>query len=416
MVQLPDESRLNFKMPQKLVLIAGALFLVGLALTLLQLVFPWHEPGHHGTPAHNSRLWMSLHLALLVAVPLAVGGLYFTAFNHVSGAAWSVTVRRIAESHVWFLPVALVLMAVVLLFGMGSVFHHWVGADLTKDHLLQIKAPWLSKGFFQVRNLIILAVWFVLGYVLWKRSVDQDTDGEFAKTRFLARFSALTLVVFAITYSASSWDLSLSLEPHWFSTMWAVYIFAGMALTTFAVLILWVWYLKGTGFLGDAVNENHIHDLGKFMWGHTIFWAYIGVSQFLLIWYAHLPEETIFYHKRMYTEAMNYNAWAYVSLLLIFVRFILPFFLIIKREPKRKLGYMAAVSVLILIGQVLDMYWIAYPTLSHGGHFVMFSWYELGPLMLLAGAYIFVIGKAISRASLVPTKDPRLEECLHWHQ
>ena len=421
MVQLPDESRLNFRMPQKFLMLSGGLMAAGILLIVLQIVFPWHapvqpgDPGGHGT-GHNTRLWMSLHLALLFAIPLGLGGLYFAAQNHVAGAAWSITVRRVAESHVWFLPFVLVLMVVILFFGIGDVFSHWVHPQNPNDHLLQHKGPWLSKGFFQYRNVIIVLVWAVLGFILWRRSVAQDADGQFRHTRFLARFSAFFLVVFALTYSASSWDLSMSLEPHWFSTMWGVYIFAGLALTVYASLVLWAWYLKGAGYLGESFNENHLHDLGKFMWGHTIFWAYIGVSQFLLIWYAHIPEETTFYNTRMYFgKTMTYNPWAYVSLVLIFIRFLLPFFLIIKRESKRRIGYMAGVAMLVLVGQVVDLYWIIYPTLAHGA-FVPFSWYELGPLFLTAGAYMLIVGYALTRVPLVPKSDPRLEECLHWHQ
>ncbi len=421
MVHLPDESRLMFRMPRKFVLIALGMVVGGVLLILAQLLFPWHphsaggDAGAHAGGAHL-RLWVSLHLGLLLAIPLGLGGLYFTAVNHVAGAAWSVTIRRVAESHFWFLPFVLILMAVVLFFGMGDIFSHWVHPANPQDHLLKHKSPWLSKGFFQYRNLAVVVLWLVLGFLLWKRSTSQDADGAFSHTRFLARFSALFLVLFGLSFSASAWDLSMSLEPHWFSTMWAVYIFAGLALTTFAVLVLWAWYLKGNGFLGDSFNENHLHDLGKFMWGHTIFWAYIGVSQFLLIWYAHIPEETTFYNTRMYHgETMKYNAWAYVSLLLVVLRFILPFFLIIKRESKRRLQYMAGVAVLILVGQIVDLYWIIYPTIDHG-KFVMFSWQELGPLMLVGGVYLLSIGYGLSRAALVPKKDPRLEECLHWHQ
>ena len=345
--------------------------------------------------------------------------------------------RRLAETHVWFLPFIIVLMGVILFVGIGDVFHHWFGIERGKDLLIDHKRAWLwamnakdpvfdpkeGKGFFLMsfewRNMLFISLWFVLGFLLWRFSVSQDTHGEVSTTRRLARLSAIFLVIFGLSYSANSWDLSMSLEPHWFSTMWAIYIFAGLALTTFALLVLWIWYLKGKGYYGEAVNENHWHDLGKFMWGHTIFWAYIGVSQFILIWYAHIPEETTFYHYRLYHYVdgqMVYSPWGFVSLFLAIIRFILPFFLIIKRESKRKLGYLAAVAALVIFGQIVDMYWIAYPTLLKGAKFVMFSWQELGPLLLLAGAYILTVGFFLSRTSLIPRKDPRLEECLHWHQ
>ena len=419
MVNLPDESKLSFKPSKNLYIFSGALIVVGLLLIVLQAV-TFHASEAH---PHNNRLWVSLHLALLVALPLGLGGIYFTAFNHVGGSAWSTILRRIAENYVWYLVFVLGLLAVILIFGYQEVFSHWAADNpkVTGDHLIQHKSAYLDGSkdgkstfptFFTVRNLLAVLVWIGLGFYLLKQSRAQDVDGKISRTRTMVKASSVFLVFFALSISFVSWDLSMSLEPHWFSTIWAVYIFGGMALITFASLILWMWYLKSSGYYGEALNENHLHDLSKYMWGHTVFWAYIGFSQYMLIWYAHLPEETTFYFTRYYGDNGH---WSWVTLLLIFVRFVLPFFLIIRRGPKRNLNYMAAVSVLIILGQILDMYWIAYPTLEHG-HFVMFSWQELGPLMLVFGAFILIVGRALSRSSLIPKKDPRLEECLHWHQ
>ncbi|MCB1166977.1 MAG: hypothetical protein KDK33_12525, partial [Leptospiraceae bacterium] len=265
---------------------------------------------------------------------------------------------------------------------------------------------------------VILILWTLFGFLFWKKSTNQDLDGNVSHTKSMIKWSAGFLVVFCLTLSVNSWDLSMSLEPHWFSTMWAVYIFAGLALTTFASLILWVNYLKGQGLLGNAVNENHIHDMGKYLWGHTIFWGYIMICQYLLIWYGMLPEETIFYHKRMFDVVdgnLVFNTWAIFSLALVVVRFAIPFFALLKRENKRNIKFLSVIAWIVILGQILDMYWVAYPTLQEHGEFVMFSWQEIGTLMLLGGAYIFVVGSALSRKPLVPVKDPKLEECLHMH-
>lgn len=420
MGNLPDESKLQFQISAKLRTVCFSLIGVGLLLILLQWLFPWHA-GHGGEGAAdgaNTRLYMSFHLALLVALPLCLGGLYFTAFNHAGGAAWNVTIRRVAENYVWYLPVLLLLMLVVFFLGFESVFGHWYSSSPEAhqgDHILEHKAGWLNYGFFVGRNILWVLLWFLFGFLFWKHSTGQDQDGDIKHTHTLAKLSAGFLIVFALTYSANSWDLSMSLEPHWFSTMWAVYTFSGLALTVFASLVLWVWYLKSSGYFGSTFNENHLHDLGKYLFGHSIFWAYIGVCQYMLIWYAHIPEETTFYHIRIYDENMQYNAWAFVTLLVPILRFILPFLLLIRRDAKRNMNYLAAVSILILLGQVVDMYWIAYPTLSHG-EFVMFSWQELGPLFVVFGSFVLTIAWGLSRSSLIPKKDPRLEQCLHWHQ
>ena len=413
MAHLPEESKLNFKISGKFQTVSLILMGLGIAMIAMQIVLPWHLTTEGTAPHINPRLFTSLLMGLLVALPLSLGGIYFVAFNHLAGAGWNVTIRRLAESYVWYLPVVLVLMVLVF-FGLGDVFHHWVHGN-PEDHLLQIKSPWLNAPFFIGRNILWVLVWILFGYLFYKHSVSQDKDGNVSHTLTMTKLGAGFLVVFGLTYSFSSWDLTMSLEPHWFSTMWAVYNFAGLALTVYASLIIWIWYLKKSGYYGDSLNENHIHDLGKYMWGHTIFWGYIMISQFLLIWYGHIPEETIYYHTRMYDENMQYNAWAYVSLLLVTVRFILPFFLIIRRESKRKIGYLAAVSVLIIFGQIIDLYWMIYPTLDHG-HFVIPSWYELGPLLFVTGSFMLVIGKVLTKNPLIPIKDPRLEDCLHWHQ
>ena len=222
------------------------------------------------------------------------------------------------------------------------------------------------------------------------------------------------MVFLALSYSVSSWDLSLSLEPHWFSTIWAAYSFSGAVLTIFAALVLWVCYLKSKGYYGEALNENHLHDLGKYIWGHSIFWAYMAVSQYLLIWYAAIPEETVFFKTR--TE----GNWIYVSFILVMLRFVLPFFLLMKRDAKRSFKLMAWVSVLILVGQFWDVYWIAYPTMIGDGagvdNFIFLSWQELGPLCFVIGTYIFILAKRLSKHNLIPIKDPRLGACLAHHQ
>ena len=425
------------------------LMAVGLLLIAAQLFFPWHKPGHEPGPspasvptssleqkapigsvgegkaaesssakekekseknehhAGNPRLFLSLHLALLLALPLALGGLYFVAFNHVSGSIWNITIRRLAEHSVYYLPIVFILMLVVF-YGAGDVFHHWVHAP-KDDKLIALKSAWLNLSAFIGRNILCFALWLVFGLLFIKKSLAQDKDGEVKRTRSLAKYSAAFLVIFALTYSSNSWDLSMSLEPHWFSTLWALYTFSGLALTIFAALVLWVWYLKKQGYYGASFNENHLHDLSKYIWGHSIFWAYMAVSQYMLIWYAAIPEETAFYRTRVD------KGWIYVSFALVFLRFVFPFLLLLKRESKRKFGYMASIAVLILVGQVWDMYWIAYPTLAHG-ELVLLSWQELGPLAFVIGSYIFVMARSLEKHSLIPRKDPRLEACLHFHQ
>ncbi len=413
---LPTGSQIQFRFSPKLKKFCLILMSLGLLSILLQLAFPWHAPSlesvageahhvEHAKPYH--RLYLSLLLSLLFVLPICLGGVFFVGLQHLSGAEWSISLRRLPEQFFWYLPFLFLLMSVIF-FGAGDVYHHWVGAPKT-DKLLLWKSGWLNLPFFISRNFIWVALWSFFGWLFLKHSLKQDQTGDVTLSRKLSRLSAGFIVVFGITYSLNSWDLSMSLEPHWFSTLWAIYIFAGLALSLYSFLVICVWYLKRNGYYGDSFNENHLHNLGKFMFGHTIFWTYMALSQFVLIWYAAIPEETIFFKVR------NAGNWYYVSFSLVMMRFVFPFFLLLKREKKRSFNYLAIVAVFILIGQVWDMYWISYPTLAEG-QFVLLSWQELGSLAFVIGSFIFVIASRLEKVSLIPLKDPRMEACLHYHQ
>lgn len=410
-MHLPSESKLQYSISPKLITISLAFIVIGVITVILQILFPWH--GH--SEAHgNPRLLYSLYLGFLIFLPIILGALFFVTVHHLSGASWSVTYRRLAESHSWLMPIFFIVFMILMFTGIDTIFHHWVHAPET-DELIKHKSSWLNKPFFITRNAIILLVWSIFGWLFWKYSTQQDVDGKFEHTPKLAKIAAVFAVIFGITISISSWDLSMSLEPHWFSTIWGVYIFSGVILSSFSVLAIWSYFLKMAGYYENTLTEEHLHDIGKYLWGTSIFWAYIGIaSQFLLIWYAHIPEETIFFAKRIYNEDFSYSPWALISLFLVFIRFLIPFFLLIKREAKRNFRWMAVSSFVILIGHITDMYWVLYPTLDHN-HFVMFSWQELGSLLLYTGIYILVISYSLTKSKLIPIKDPRLEECLHIH-
>lgn len=416
-MHVPSNDKLDFKITPKFRNISLALIGVGLVLTVLQIVAPWHgEYSHAATSGYsNPRLFMSINLALLVGIPVILGGIFFSALHHISGAAWSTSVRRLAESFFWAMPVLIIFFSIVI-YGMHDVFHHWMSYEAnTGDSILDGKIGYLNQDSFIWRNIAIFAIWVLFGFLFWNTSVKQDADGEFKHTSLMTKLGAGFIVVFGLTYSVSSWDLGMSVEPHWFSTMWAIYFFMGLGLSVFAAIIIWIWYLKREGYAQESINTEHIHDLGKWMWGFTASWAYIALgSQFLLIWYATIPEETIFYRIRMFNVDGSYNAWGFMALLIVMLRWIVPFFLLITRKSKRNLNWLAINSVIILIGQVIDMYWVLYPTLD-AGNFIWLSWQELGPLLLLSGSFMLSVAWGLSRAKLIPVKDPRLEECLHSH-
>ena len=412
----PSGKAYQFVISPRLQRLSFILIAVGIVAALLQWIFPWHAPESHVIEAGaghavkhiNPRFFVSTHLALLFAIPLSLGGIYFTALHFLTGSSWSVSLRRLAENFFWYLPVILLLMVIVFI-GADDVFHHWLQAP-ADDHLIELKKPWLNFEGLVSRNLLWLVLWFILGFLIWKHSISEDRQGSLLHRKHLKRYSAIFMVVFALTYSMNSWDFSLSLEPHWFSTLWAVYSFAGFVLTLYAALVLWTWYLRRQGFYGGSLNENHLHDLSKFLWGFSIFWAYMAISQYMLIWYAGIPEEMYYYKLR------NDGAWWYVTITLTLLRFVAPFLLIIKRDTKRSWNKMALFALLILVGQVWDLYWMIYPTMVPKGDFVFLSWQELGMLSFVIGSYILVVAKALRRHSLVPLKDPDLDKCVNFHQ
>jgi hypothetical protein len=215
------------------------------------------------------------------------------------------------------------------------------------------------------------------------------------------------ILLFALSYSLFSVDLIMSTEPHWFSTIFGVYCFAGLFQSTMAFVILMIVYLKGKGLLQGFVTEDHMHDLGKFLFAFSVFWAYIAFSQYMLIWYANLPEETGFIIHR--TE----GAWLPVSFLLLIGKFIVPFFALMPRWAKRTPNHIAAISIWVLVMQYVDLYWLVYPVYTHDH--VTFGLYEIFVFLGFLGLFLFSVTRFLSRNKIVPVKDPRIQESLHHH-
>ena len=245
----------------------------------------------------KARAWHSFLTSYMFFVDLALGGLFFAAIQHVAAAGWSVTVRRFSEALTAYLPVAAV-GAIGLLFG-ASTLYIWLDPEVVaNDALLLGKAPYLNFKFFLIRLIAFFALWLFFRFKIVGNSLKQDIDGNENHTVRNVGWSVGFLIVFALSYSLFSVDTLMSLQPHWYSTMWGVYNFAGLFQSTIAALVILSCSMFRSGLVRGMVNEEHLHDLGKFMKAFTIFYAYIGFSQFLLIWYANLPEETIFYLSR----------------------------------------------------------------------------------------------------------------------
>lgn len=352
------------------------------------------------------RAWHGYLTAFFYFVTLSLGGLFFTAIHHMTSAGWSVNIRRFCEAMVSFLPVAAVGAIVLLL--AGDHLYDWLNpAILANDPLLQHKTPYLNRGFFWVRTIVFFGIWLYFAKVLIGRSLEVDKTGDDKTTLSMLRPSVIFVMLFALTYSLFAVDTLMALEAHWFSTIFGVYCFGGMFQSTMAFMILTILYFMKNGQLKGYVDENHLHDLGKYMFAFTVFWAYIAFSQYMLIWYANLPEETIFYVPRSHGE------WMWVSIGLLIGKFVIPFFALLPRWAKRTPVHLAAVSIWILIMQYVDLYWLIYPNLNHDE--VVFSASEVLIFLGFWGAFLFTTTRFLSKNQIVPIKDGRLHESIHHH-
>ncbi|MFZ0428334.1 MAG: hypothetical protein WAO20_09470, partial [Acidobacteriota bacterium] len=245
-----------------------------------------------------------------------------------------------------------------------------------------------------------------MAYWFRHRSLQQDAAGDPRITRRLQNFSAPAIVLFAVTVNYAAFDWIMSLAPHWYSTIFGVYFFAGMVKSSLSTVILILLFLLRRNRLSGVVNDEHFHDLGKLLFGFIVFWAYIAFSQFMLIWYGNLPEETIWFAQRWR------DGWQYASVLLAAGHFAVPFFVLISRDAKRNHRVLASVAVWMLLMHYLDLYWLAVPSIDAGA--LQFHLQDLLMLVGLGGLFLALLIHVSLGAALVPTRDPRLAESLSF--
>ena len=334
---------------------------------------------------------------------IALGSLFFVMLQHVTRAGWSVAVRRLAEVAAGTLPVFAILFVPILL-GMGDLFH-WTDREAVEhDALLQHKEGYLNIPFFLARIAFYFLVWTLLSRYFLRRSLTQDTTKDPMITIQLQRRAAPGIILWAFTLTFMAFDLLMSLDPHWYSTIFGVYNFAGTMAAAFAFLAVTSMTLRRSGCLANTVRVDHYQDLGRFMFAFSVFWAYISFSQFFLIWYGNMPEETIFYVHRIE------GSWMTLSLVLAAGHFAVPFVLLMSRWTKRRPWFVTLMAVWILFVHYLDIYWMVMPNLHHEG--VQFHWLDLACLLGVGGVFLTVFTRKLIGHALVPVGDPRLSESL----
>ena len=269
------------------------------------------------------------------------------------------------------------------------------------------KEMWSSPSFWLLRAVVYIALWIFLARALVAVSRRQDKVGGVGLTHMNKRLSAVFLIVYATTFSLASFDWLMLLEPMWFSTIWGVYNFAGMVQATLAVIIIFAIILRNRGPLRGAFTDDHLHDLGKLLLGFSCFWMYIWFSQYMLIWYTNIPEETSYYLPR------TQGPWAPLMVVNILLNWVAPFFILLPRPCKRSESVMIKVAVVVLIGRWVDLYLMVFP--STMGSSPLFGLWEVASLGLLVGAVGWLFFRSFAKAPPVPTGDPLLSESLHYH-
>lgn len=364
---------------------------------------------------HLTRFLHGYMIAYCYFLSIALGALFFTILQFLVRAGWSVVVRRIAEAMASTAVVMAVLFLPILiptLMGNHALFE-WLDPELAaSDHLIHHKAPYLNLGFFLVRCVFYFGFWIFAARALMKNSVKQDETGDAALTTKNERLSAPFMFLFAISVTFAAIDFIMSLEPHWFSTIFGVYFFGASQVAFLSTIILLCLWLQRRDLL-PGVNVEHYHDLGKLLFGFNFFWGYIAFSQFMLIWYANIPEETEWYLKR------QDGGWVAVALILLFAHFFIPFVGLISRHAKRNLNVLAFWCVWLLVVHYADLLYLIGPAAGgHGaeGHpHVTVGLMEILSFIGVGGGFLAFFGHSLRGKRTVPVRDPRLHESLGFH-
>jgi len=371
------------------------LLLVGIGALLASFV------GSFLDPRQFAFSWL---FSFIVFYSLVIGSLFWVILHHAANAGWSVVVRRQMENVAGLFPYLILFFIPVVL--SSKLIYHWMDAAANQHDPLWIsKRPFLNDGFFWARAAFYFG-FFTLATLLFKNfSTRQDETADVflsVKMRKIA-LGFIPLFAFSLTFSAFDWLMSL--DFHWFSTMWGVYLFAGSVWSSLALLILIVTALKSKGYL-KVVNLEHYHVMGKLLLAFTIFWAYIAFSQYFLIWYANIPEETSFFFHH------NSGSWRLYSIFIITIgHFFVPFLLLLTQWVKRKPALLCSICVWVLLMHVADIYWLVMPNLHREG--VAVNWLDITTLIGIGATLGFLFLRSLWKHYLYPIHDPRLEESIH---
>ena len=382
---------LKKELPANVRQLGWGLLLVGIATTAL------------GYALDPRRMAFENVVGYLFLTSVAVGSVFLVALEYIAGAVWSTPMRRVNE-FLGALVLLLPLVALPLFFHLHDLFHWMHEEAVAADKVLAGKSPYLNANFFLIRFAVIFVLWSLFYVLFTRNSTRQDTTKDPRLTTTNIRLAAIFLPVFAISLTLTAVDWAMSLEPHWSSTIFGVYYFAGTVLASISAATYVIVRFHENGYF-PKLQRDSFYSLGALLFAFINFWAYIAFSQFLLIWYANLPEETIWFMARWK------NGWEVVSVLLIVVHFVVPYVALLTQDSKMDLKRLKFMAIWILFAHLLDLYWLVMPSYSQK---VSLSWTDLAFPVLLVGLAIVVLGYKMKHNTLIPIGDPKLERGLKF--
>jgi len=397
---------MEFTIPARAKKITLSLIVVGAAFAILGVATSMND--HH----FMTRLLTNGLINAFFFFAIALGALFFLALQYATETGWYASVKRVIEGVAGVLPYGIGLLGMILLvitFMDGAHIYIWMDPETTNpsshhyDAIIEGKAPYLNKVFFWIRTVAYFAAYFIFWNGFRKRSLEEDRIGGTELHFKNYRKGATFLVFFAVFSSTSAWDWIMSIDVHWFSTLFGWYTFAGMWCSAMTVIVLTTIYLKKLGYL-ERVNDSHIHDIGKWTFATSFLWSYLFFSQFMLIWYANIGEEVTYYQMRIENFKFLYFA-------MFLINFAFPMLILMSRDAKRNYGVLTIVGIIILIGHWLDVYLM----ISAGslGASAKIGFLELGLLLLCVGIFIRLLLNNLTKAPLMPVNHPFLDESVH---
>lgn len=383
---------------------------------------------------HHQRWWSNLLVNGFFFFAIALGALFFYALQYAAEVGWSAYVKRMFEAMFSYLPIGSAVILIVLLAGQAHLHHiyHWMDGTLyheymivsgdtvtytdtaeagavanpNYDHIIANKSAYLSTWFFWLRTIIYLATFLIFARLFRKWSLQEDREGGTRLHFLMYRRAALFLVFFAVFSSTLSWDWLMSIDTHWFSTLYGWYVFSGMWVTTMIFALLSLLWLRSKGYFPN-MSQSHVHDLSKWMFAISMLWSYLWFSQFMLIWYSNIPEEVTYFVNRMYTD------YSVPFIVMFFINFAVPFYVLIARDAKRNPAFILPVALLIFVGHFVDVYLLVIPGTMHDHNH--FGWMEVGMFLGFLGLFVFTTFRALSKAPLVAVNHPFLQESKDLH-